>query len=244
MGASQTRIGTATGLAQGSVCFIIKGKHAVSALEVFERIADGLGMPDTARVRLGLAPRGEPLLTRSARSEGKEGTTKRRTALGLGGLGVVAAVSPETLSNVLRDAAGEAMEFTRAIAVTDVGAGTLACPPVVLTVSPPGARARARAGGGWPIARSWSLFSGRGRHGIDQPGGFRISHGHGGLHRAVEDEPHLVFLAQHDHGGGRSVGATENEHRTIGLAFAVQLHFSPLRWCVWRSPGNAGRGRW
>lgn len=61
VGASQTRIGTATGLAQGAVSLIIKGKHVVSALEVFERIAEGLGMPAAARVRLGLAPREEPL---------------------------------------------------------------------------------------------------------------------------------------------------------------------------------------
>ncbi|MGH3927730.1 MAG: helix-turn-helix domain-containing protein, partial [Pseudonocardiaceae bacterium] len=53
LGASQTRIGTATGLAQGTVCAIMKGTRQVIALDVLERIADGLAMPDTARIRLG-----------------------------------------------------------------------------------------------------------------------------------------------------------------------------------------------
>ncbi len=40
-------------------------------------------------------------------------------------LGLVAAVSPKTLWRVLRESAGEAMEFTRATAVSAVGAGML-----------------------------------------------------------------------------------------------------------------------
>jgi tetratricopeptide (TPR) repeat protein len=75
-------------------------------------------MPDTARLRLGLAPRDDPL----AWPGKEEGATKRRTALSLS---AVAAISPETLLDVLRDSAGEAMEFTRAAAVSAVGAGTL-----------------------------------------------------------------------------------------------------------------------
>jgi hypothetical protein len=55
-GASQTRIGIACGLAQGKVSAIMSGNHRVTALEVFERIADGLGMPPQARLTLGLAP--------------------------------------------------------------------------------------------------------------------------------------------------------------------------------------------
>jgi tetratricopeptide (TPR) repeat protein len=119
LGASQTRIGTATGLAQGTVCVIMNGSRQVSALDVLERIAAGLGMPNPARIRLGLAPRGDALTWNGS---GKEDTTKRRTALNLG---VAAAVSPETLWQVLRDSAGEAMEFTRATAVSGVGTGTL-----------------------------------------------------------------------------------------------------------------------
>ncbi|MGH3698765.1 MAG: hypothetical protein ACRDQY_04690 [Pseudonocardiaceae bacterium] len=48
--------------------------------------------------------------------------TKRRTALTLG---LAATVSPETFTSVLRDSAGEALEFTRATAVSAVGVGTL-----------------------------------------------------------------------------------------------------------------------
>jgi transcriptional regulator with XRE-family HTH domain len=56
-GASQHRIATATGILQGRVSEILKGNRKVTALEVFGRIADGLNMPDDARVTLGLAPR-------------------------------------------------------------------------------------------------------------------------------------------------------------------------------------------
>ncbi|MGH3886220.1 MAG: helix-turn-helix domain-containing protein [Pseudonocardiaceae bacterium] len=127
LGASQTRIGTATGLSQGTVCVIMNGSRQVHTFDVVERIADGLTMPDAARVRLGLAPRGKAL---TWNGPGKEDDTKRRTALNLG---VAAAVSPETLWQVLRDSAGDAMEFTRATAVSGVGAGTLDHLEAVLT---------------------------------------------------------------------------------------------------------------
>lgn len=56
-GASQSRLAIACGMTQGKVSEIMKvGGRQVSALEVFERIADGLGMPDHARMALGLAP--------------------------------------------------------------------------------------------------------------------------------------------------------------------------------------------
>jgi transcriptional regulator with XRE-family HTH domain len=55
-GASQTRIGIACGLTQGKVSAIMSGSHRVTTLDVFERIADGLGMPPEARLALGLAP--------------------------------------------------------------------------------------------------------------------------------------------------------------------------------------------
>lgn len=48
--------------------------------------------------------------------------TKRRSLLGLG---LTATVSPETLRGVLREAAAEAMEFTRQTSVSSVGKGTL-----------------------------------------------------------------------------------------------------------------------
>ena len=55
-GASQSRLAVATGLLQGRVSEIIKGTRTVTTLDVFERVADGLGMPDEARLLLGLAP--------------------------------------------------------------------------------------------------------------------------------------------------------------------------------------------
>ncbi|MGH8918839.1 MAG: helix-turn-helix domain-containing protein, partial [Actinomycetes bacterium] len=127
LGASQTRIGTATGLSQGTVCVIMNGSRHVTAIDVLERLADGLDMPDTARLRLGLAPRDRSSVVKGS---GKEDTTKRRTALHLG---VTATVSPQTLYQVLRDSAGEAMEFTRATAVSGVGTGTLDHLEAVLT---------------------------------------------------------------------------------------------------------------
>ena len=56
-GVSQTRIGIAVNLSQGKVSEIMCGSAQVAALDVFERIADGLRMPDPARLALGLAPR-------------------------------------------------------------------------------------------------------------------------------------------------------------------------------------------
>ncbi|MFJ2731381.1 helix-turn-helix domain-containing protein [Streptomyces sp. NPDC087317] len=54
-GASQARIATAAGMTQARVNEIINGRREVSRLEVYERIADGLRMPDDARHLLGLA---------------------------------------------------------------------------------------------------------------------------------------------------------------------------------------------
>ncbi|GAA3137529.1 helix-turn-helix domain-containing protein [Streptomyces rectiviolaceus] len=54
-GASQARIATAVGMAQGRVNEIINGRREVSRLDVYERIANGLRMPDDARHLLGLA---------------------------------------------------------------------------------------------------------------------------------------------------------------------------------------------
>ncbi|MEU0198737.1 MULTISPECIES: helix-turn-helix transcriptional regulator [unclassified Streptomyces] len=54
-GASQARIATATGMTQARVSEIISGRREVARLDVYERIADGLHMPDDARHLLGLA---------------------------------------------------------------------------------------------------------------------------------------------------------------------------------------------
>ena len=108
LGASQQRIGTTVDLQQGSISVIMNGERAITSIDVLERIADGLRMPDDSRVRLGLAPR--------------EGALRRRTALGIG---LVAALSPAALTTVLRESAAEAVEFTRQRGATAVGAGAL-----------------------------------------------------------------------------------------------------------------------
>jgi hypothetical protein len=55
-GLSQTRIGAATGNAQGRISEIVNGKYQVKTVASITRIADGLGMPSHARAALGLAP--------------------------------------------------------------------------------------------------------------------------------------------------------------------------------------------
>lgn len=107
-GASQQKIGTAVDMQQGSVSVIMCGERTITSIDVLERIADGLAMPDDARIRLGLAPRDSDL--------------PRRIALGLG---LVAAISPATLTAVLHESAAEAVEYTRERDATAVGAGTL-----------------------------------------------------------------------------------------------------------------------
>ncbi|MEU0845801.1 helix-turn-helix transcriptional regulator [Streptomyces sp. NPDC005962] len=54
-GVSQARIAAAVTMTQARVNEIINGKREVTRLDVFERIADGLGMPDDARQLMGLA---------------------------------------------------------------------------------------------------------------------------------------------------------------------------------------------
>ncbi|MEU2879184.1 helix-turn-helix transcriptional regulator [Streptomyces sp. NPDC007070] len=54
-GVSQGRIAMAVGMTQARVNEIIHGRREVSRLDVYERIADGLRMPDDARHLLGLA---------------------------------------------------------------------------------------------------------------------------------------------------------------------------------------------
>src|SRR5690554_1776767 len=59
-GASQTRLAVATGISQGRISEIMNGRKVVTAFDVIERIADGVGMPDAARIAFGLAPRVTP----------------------------------------------------------------------------------------------------------------------------------------------------------------------------------------
>lgn len=115
---SQTQIGIAVGMAQGTVSRIMQGRRDVTALDVLERIAEGLDMPDAARQRLGLAPCSQhPADERAEETD----PTKRRTALGLG---LAAVLDPASLRAVLREAAAEAMEFTSETTTPGVGTGT------------------------------------------------------------------------------------------------------------------------
>jgi len=107
-GASQTQIGIACILPQGKVSAIINGIQQVEKLEVFDRIADGLGLPDPARISLGLAPRrpGSPLAISPAPQvpsasglftldEGdrqEDDSVRRRTFVGLTGVTMVSAI--------------------------------------------------------------------------------------------------------------------------------------------------------
>ncbi|HUY44804.1 MAG TPA: XRE family transcriptional regulator [Streptosporangiaceae bacterium] len=52
---TQTRIGTACDLSQGRISAIIHGKQRVRTLTVYRRVADGLNMPEHARILLGVA---------------------------------------------------------------------------------------------------------------------------------------------------------------------------------------------
>ncbi|MFC4008757.1 hypothetical protein ACFOY2_16110 [Nonomuraea purpurea] len=56
-GATQSRLSAATGMLQGRVSEIMRGTRQVTAFDVFERVAEGLAMPDEARILFGLAPR-------------------------------------------------------------------------------------------------------------------------------------------------------------------------------------------
>ncbi|GAA5086063.1 transcriptional regulator with XRE-family HTH domain [Thermocatellispora tengchongensis] len=53
-GASQARIGAATGISQGRISRYMRGLIQVTELEVYERIATGLGLPDHARTLFGV----------------------------------------------------------------------------------------------------------------------------------------------------------------------------------------------
>jgi hypothetical protein len=86
-GASQARIAAAVWLGQGRVNEIINSRRTVTRFDVFERIADGISMPDHARVLFGLAPRHAHTLTGHAEiaqaftAQSEADTELRRQAL-------------------------------------------------------------------------------------------------------------------------------------------------------------------
>ncbi|MGI5217841.1 helix-turn-helix domain-containing protein [Nocardia sp. CA-290969] len=62
-GASQQRLATALAISQGRVNELINRRRQITSLSSFQRLADGLGMPDPSRIALGLAPLGSPPVT-------------------------------------------------------------------------------------------------------------------------------------------------------------------------------------
>lgn len=96
-GASQTRIANVTGMGQAEVSRIMSGDRHVMVIDVLERIAAGLTMPDEQRLTLGLAPRqvfsSGPIShseTPTADSSDEEmDSLRRRNFLGLAGGGVL-----------------------------------------------------------------------------------------------------------------------------------------------------------
>ena len=59
-GASQTQIAIAVAMTQGQISGIMAGKRQVIAIDVAERVLDGLDAPDAARLAVGLAARSAP----------------------------------------------------------------------------------------------------------------------------------------------------------------------------------------
>jgi transcriptional regulator with XRE-family HTH domain len=111
-GLSQTAIGSLIGMSQGKVSGIMAGGQQVTTLEVYERIADGLQLPDPARTALGLAPRHIPAqdgatasssatisparsVERDPRPE-EDHAVRRREFVGLTGAGLFGAILAST----------------------------------------------------------------------------------------------------------------------------------------------------
>ena len=140
-GASQTQIGIACGLSQGKVSGIMRGIQEVEKLDVFERIADGLGLPDPARIHLGLAPPDHPpgppclsrLSTLDKEDRQEDDPVRRRTFVGLTGATMISAIldgiprpSPpadtEALASVLTGHAADTAELEPALDITALAA--------------------------------------------------------------------------------------------------------------------------
>jgi hypothetical protein len=162
-GASQTRLAIACQTTQPKVSGYMRGTALVEALEMFERIADGLAMPDRARIALGLAPRARPsggdipsrdtgsvlaaadssgrLSAHSAESEDDESPVRRRTFVGLTGASLASAILADTASGGWADA----IESFATVLVSRAPAGSasaLGDPPDVPSLAAAVARAK------------------------------------------------------------------------------------------------------
>ena len=139
-GISQTRLAIACDTTQPKISGYMRGIAKVEELSVFERIADGLNMPDPARIALGLAPKAvitspgaapappviPPRDTRSALSapavsgllsadagdsEEDDPSVRRRTFVGLTGTALFGAI----LADPIRSGPADAIESFAAV---------------------------------------------------------------------------------------------------------------------------------
>lgn len=101
-GASQTQIAIAVGMSQGQVSSIMGGGRRVTAIDVSERVLDGLQASDEARVAFGLAPRA-PEITVAASSP----TVPRPRNAMIDGLGGYECTEPRTSAEIPSGAAGD-----------------------------------------------------------------------------------------------------------------------------------------
>jgi transcriptional regulator with XRE-family HTH domain len=165
-GASQTRLAIACDMTQPKVSGYMRGSAKVETLEVFERIADGLNMPDHARVVLGLAPKTSPaglaeldipprntrpdlpaatvsgLLSADAGdSEEDEPSVRRRTFVGLTGASLFGAI----LADRARSGPADAIESFAAVLAaysSDTADAALDSPPDLSALAAAVARAK------------------------------------------------------------------------------------------------------
>lgn len=78
-GVSRLRLAMTVGLSETRIGAITHGRQTVIALHTFERIANGLQMPDHARLTLGIAPSRPPAPAASHETGGAHGTISGRS---------------------------------------------------------------------------------------------------------------------------------------------------------------------
>ncbi|MGH3222584.1 MAG: XRE family transcriptional regulator [Streptosporangiaceae bacterium] len=169
-GVSQTRLAIACDTTQPKISGYMRGTAKVEELSVFERVADGLDIPDPARIALGLAPKADPtspatapaapvipprntrpVLPASAASgllsadagdsEEDDPSVRRRTFVSLTGAALFGAV----LADPIRSGHADAIEsFAAALAsyAPDAAGSTLDEPPDLPSLAAAVARAK------------------------------------------------------------------------------------------------------